>query len=393
MSDLFYRGEPTMCPQNLSFLTHAPAIALALMLQSFSPCFNLTRNCRFEAHNLQRVGWQHYQQQRWVQAEQTFQQVLVLQRTVGDAVGVVDALIILGLIAYQRGELAQAVSYSQQAFRLSKSVNYATGMGISASNIGWLYRQMGKWSWALCAYQHALKAYVETDDYATVGQTLYQLGMVYADLDQPAQAQQYRWLASQISQETLDSIGELTQRPSLYERFTLQSVNLPNSDTDEVDPESAHYLANVRVPQSAIAVHDEVQLGRDKANKTPNRLYQPLNAPPVNATPSSPKSQEMLETYKSLSDLRQEATTLHTIAALYQRDGLYLSALAYEKQALSLFQLIGDRTEIDQILHNLGKIHERLGHRKTAMKYYGQVLKNLFKLLPWQEDEYSSATV
>ncbi|MDX2214460.1 MAG: tetratricopeptide repeat protein [Oculatellaceae cyanobacterium bins.114] len=341
-----------MCPQGLiSLLTHTPAIALALLLRSLAPGFNLTRNCRLEADRLQRLGWQYYEQRRWAEAEPPFQQALVLRRAIGDAVGMTEILLMLGLLAYQQREFAQAVHYYQHAFRLSNAIHYRVGMGISASHIGWIYRQLNRGTWALTAYQQALKAYVEADDYLAVGQTLQNLAMVYIDLGQLEQAQQYYGVSAQLLQEAMKPFDAIAQ-----------------------DPTSS--LAQPITPSTLIAM---LQNTMQNSPDLPN-LSSITVASSVNASVDAP--QETLETYKSLDDLRREAVNLHTVAALYQRDGLYLSALAHEEQALALFQLLGDQAALDETFQSLGRIHERLGHRKAAMRCYERVLGNLFKTIP-----------
>lgn len=325
-----------MCSPLLSCLTHLPpspngVIALALLLQSIAPSFNLTRHCRLECDSLQKIGWQQYEQSCWLEAEQTFQQVFVLQQFLDDGVGMTEALMTLGLVAYQQQKFAQALECYRQALRVSEAANYRIGMGASASQIGWIYYQLGRWALALRAYQHALKIYIETDDYIAVGQALQQLGMVYADSGRSLQAQQYYQLASTILRESTAS-GQKTG--------TTEAIGLQN-----------------------FPVSDE-QLNR------------------FNLMPLSYNHQEVLESYRSRDELYQEAVALHTVATLYQRNGLYLSALAYEKQALDLFQLLGEQPEVDQVFYHLGRIYECLGHQKTAMRCYGQVLGNLLKALP-----------
>ncbi|MBD2461156.1 tetratricopeptide repeat protein [Oscillatoria sp. FACHB-1407] len=341
-----------MCPQHLiSLLTHAPAIALAVLLRSFRPCFTLTRNCRVEADCLQKQGWQYYEQRCWTEAERLFQQALVLRRAIGDGVGMTEILLILGLMAYQQREFVKAIHYYQQAFKLSKATCYIAGMGVSASHIGLIYRQLERHSWALVAYQHALKAFAEADDYLAVGQTLQNLAMTYADLGQLNQAQQYYKLSSQLLQEIVDPVEAVTHNElSLHQPIPSSTLTTMLQTTMQNSPD----LPN----GSSIAL--------------------PLNA--VNA--SANDLQESLETYKSLDDLHREAVNLHTVAAIYERDGLYLSALAHEEQALAIFQLLGDQVAIDETFHNLGKLHERLGHRKAAMRCYERVLGNLFKAMP-----------
>jgi tetratricopeptide (TPR) repeat protein len=294
-----------------------------------------------------------------LQALKTFQRLFDLQRAIADEVGMSHTLNLLGLISYDLKDYARALDFYRQALQLGESINHPVCIGLSASNLAWTYRQLGKFEWALQCYQRALKAYAQTDNQRVIGQTLTDLGTVYSDLKQYETAYHYCLLGARLLKETCDRTHEL----SALHYATLACYKLGN------------YPQAVVLMDEALAIWKTFKDDVDEAALSTEKPSYELSNRPIETLFSH---QEPLEICRDMNDLLSEAMSLRDVASIYYRDGLYLSALAYEQQACGIYQLLGQHEEMERSLFKMAKMCEKLGKSEQAMHYYGQILTHLF---------------
>jgi CHAT domain-containing protein/tetratricopeptide (TPR) repeat protein len=102
--------------------------------------------------------------------------------------------------------------------------------------------------------------------------------------------------------------------------------------------------------------------------------------------------QEALKLWQQVDDKSQEASTLNSIALVYDQLGEKQEALKYYNQALPLFRAVDDRREEAYTLKNIGLVHDDLGDNKQALDFYNQAfaIQKANNYLPEQADALAS---
>jgi tetratricopeptide (TPR) repeat protein len=84
------------------------------------------------------------------------------------------------------------------------------------------------------------------------------------------------------------------------------------------------------------------------------------------------KWKEAVKLYQQVGDRGGEAVTLPGIGRVYSNLGEQQQALKYYNQALPLLRAVGDRGGEAATLNNIGKVYADLGEQQQALKYYNQ---------------------
>ncbi|MGQ0774958.1 MAG: ATP-binding protein [Pseudonocardiales bacterium] len=180
-----------------------------------------------EASALTNLGTVYWQQCRYDQAIDHFQQALALAREIGDQLGEGRALGNLGQVHLQQGRYQQAAEHQQQAVALFHEIGDRAGEVIALVNLGLVHVRQGCWQQAAEHFQQTLTLAREIGDQAIEAHALTNLGNVHRQQGRYQQAadhqQQALTLATQIGDrgaeaealnglgETLRSIGELCE--------------------------------------------------------------------------------------------------------------------------------------------------------------------------------------
>jgi tetratricopeptide (TPR) repeat protein len=77
--------------------------------------------------------------------------------------------------------------------------------------------------------------------------------------------------------------------------------------------------------------------------------------------------QESLAITRAVGDRAGEGTTLNNIAAIYQDQGDYGTALRYLQESLAIMRAIGNRAGLCTTLFNIGHIHLAKQEREQAI--------------------------
>jgi CHAT domain-containing protein len=86
------------------------------------------------------------------------------------------------------------------------------------------------------------------------------------------------------------------------------------------------------------------------------------------------KYKEALKLWQQVGDRSGEAITLTNIGSVYSTLGDKQQALTYYNQALPLYRAVGDRSGEATTLNNIGLVCSDLGNKQQAMTYYNQAL-------------------
>jgi CHAT domain-containing protein/Tfp pilus assembly protein PilF len=86
------------------------------------------------------------------------------------------------------------------------------------------------------------------------------------------------------------------------------------------------------------------------------------------------KWEEALSLYQMVGDRGGEATTLNNIGAVYRALGEKQKALNFYNQALPLYRAVGDRGGEAVTLNNIGLVYSDLGEKQKALEFFNQAL-------------------
>ncbi len=269
-----------------------------------------------EAVRLYQVGVQQLNQGQFREALETFEQVLVIVREIGNRQVEGVTLNNIGLVYNNLGQYPQALEFYQQALAIAKAIGDKAMKGMTLNNIGLVYRNQRQYPQALEFYQQALAIAKAISHKAGEGTTLSNIGAVYADLGQYPQALESFQQALAIAKAIGDKAGEGTR------------------------------LNNIG------AVYDSL-------GQYPQALK---------------NYQQALAIANAIGDKTTESARLNNIGTVYSRLGQYPVALVYYQQALAMRQAIGDKAGVGQTLSNIGGVYHNLGQYPQALKFYQQAL-------------------
>ncbi len=126
------------------------------------------------------------------------------------------------------------------------------------------------------------------------------------------------------------------------------------------------------VQQPVTTESDVTSAAAEKAVAEATQLYR--KGDKVSLEQAIVKYKEALKLWQEVGDRRGEATTLNNIGSVYSDLGDNQQALRYYKQAFPLRQQVGDRRGEAATLNNIGVVYADLGDNQQALKYYNDAL-------------------
>ena len=291
-------------------------LTVPLMVQ---PSWGQSQNSQVkQLEQLIQQAKQQEQQGQYLQAIETWQQVLAIARQF--KVRKLEALA-LNYIGFNYNNISQpqeALKYYNQALAISARVRDRAGVATTLNNIGAVYSSIGQPQEALkYLLNQALPIRREVGDRAGVANTLNNIGVIYYRIGQPQEALKYYNQALPISREVGDRSGEAT---------TLNNIG------------GVYY--SIEQPLEAVKYYSQ-------------------------ALPIS----------REVGDRSAEATTLINICVIYLRIPQPQEALKCFNQALPITREVGDRSGEATTLNNIGGVFDSIEQPQKALKYYNQALQ------------------
>ncbi|MDF1521657.1 MAG: diguanylate cyclase [Trueperaceae bacterium] len=275
------------------------------------------------ARALNTLGIGYGDSSRFMDALETFLDLLQICEETGDRIGEADALNNVGIVYVNLDDHAAALEYHMRSLRLAREIGYASGEVRTLTNLGSVAYELGRYDEALSHLEESLAKREEGRDPHTYGITLVNVGRCYQKLGRHDEAL-----------EVLDRARQL-----------LSSID--------------HSLGVAYALDSTAAV----QLDR---------------ADPATAL-------EMLQTSLGIKvqsdDRKGQAATLLDIAQGHRQLGDDDAATAALTSGLAHAAEIGARTEVYRAHLQLSEIAEERGDLKTALRHfktYNRVKDKLF---------------
>jgi Tfp pilus assembly protein PilF len=296
------------------------------------------------------MAWQYYHTGQWQQAEQLFRQILQ-----ADA-NQVEALHLLGVIAFQTGRINLAVDYLHAAVRLKPDFAEAH------NNLGVALQKQGKWADAALAYQQALRMRPDA------AELHHDLGIVLQQQGRLAEATVCLEKALHLRQDyveahinlgnALQQQGKLAEAVASYQRALQLKPDCPG----------AHLNLGVALqaqgkPAEALASYQQALQRDPNSAEAHNNLGNLLR--------EQGKLAEAVVTCQQALRLRPDYAEAHNnLGIALEKQGKLVEAEASYRQAL---RLLPDFAEAH---NNLGNVLQTQGKLTEAVASYQQALRH-----------------
>jgi CHAT domain-containing protein/Tfp pilus assembly protein PilF len=349
----------------------AVAIAKAVKnpeLEKFAQPFLEVAQRQTEASRLVQQGVQQLQDNQNQEANQSFEQALIIYRKIKHQSGEGAALIGLGEANLRLGNRAKALELSQKAIAIAKELNNPEierlarqVLDAAQKTVGgstqvypqeveanqWIQQgvqqlQNGQNQAAGQSFERALVIYSQIKNQRGVVAALLGLGEANLRLGNSAKALELSQQAIAIAQELKDPELENLARQALD--FAQISVNNP-------------IPASPKKAEAARLLEEGIQQYKASEFETALRSWQ-----------------QALQLYRELKYRPLEGRVLSNLGSAYDALGNYSKAIEYHEQALTIAREIKDRFTEGVVLGNLGNSHRVLGGYEKSINYQEQRL-------------------
>ncbi|NEP10426.1 MAG: tetratricopeptide repeat protein [Symploca sp. SIO2C1] len=315
-----------------------------------------SREKKAQAIELVKQGNQQYRNNQYQQALQTYQEVLVIYREIGDSTGEAIALHLMGAVYNQLDDYSEALKFYRQSLAIYRAIPYQEGEARILNSIGAVYQQQGQYNQALEYYQQSLTLRRNIKDRVGEGETLTNLGALYYNQGQYAQS-------LQLYHQALAIFEELNNQKGVGASFN--NLGLVHHQLGEYEQALAFYQQSL-VIRKAISDRSGVGATLHNIGFTYDRLE--------DADQALVFYQQALAVRTSIGDQAGKGKTLNNLGLVYNQLGKQSLAKSSLEQALAISQAIGDRSGVGSILDSLGTMYQSLGEYAQALQFYQQGL-------------------
>ncbi len=266
---------------------------------------------------------------------------------------------------YESNEPEKAKQYYRQAGALSQQIHYASGYYKHLSYLGNVFMLKGIFDSSMIYMQQALAAAVKMKDSASIGISLFNIGINYRETSDFEKAIDYCLQGRKI----IEKLGQ--KRLEAQVNDALQILYYNRSEYDKAILYGEQALAQSRELKMADFVTKTlVNLSLSYVEK--NQLDKALGA-----------LEEALNTNTAKDDLMVQATVLQNLAGIALKKHDYPLTIKYSEQSLALSRQINALDGEATTLRGLSVTYLQLGKHDKAMDYASRALaidrKNNYK--------------
>ncbi len=340
------------------------------------------------------VGFEAYNSSNYNLAIKFYEKALYLASKNNEIELIVQCLDKIGLIYTAIGQFKKAHNSYQQLFLLKRKIGDKRGQGDALSNIGHIYESVKRYEDALKIYQHSLKLYNEIGIKSDIGLTLYKIGNVYRRRAEFDITLNYFKQALKIREElgdkigiskTLRAIGNVYYSRIQYKaslKYFLRALQIKEEIKDKIGIGATvrnignAYLSLKKYEEALKYYHRGLQVyeelgdtqGISASSHNIGRVYKTLG----NFEESIYYYQRELQIQEQTANKRGIGLSKFNIANLYFLWGRYNESLQNYLQSLQISEEIGDIGGRSICFSNMGFIHWKQHHFDDSFKYYLQ---------------------
>ncbi|HET7204631.1 MAG TPA: CHAT domain-containing protein [Steroidobacteraceae bacterium] len=263
------------------------------------------------------LGECHWRLGRFPEARSYLDRALALERASKDRLAEGKTLNVLGLLEWDQGDYEQAIARFEGAGAVARQLGDKRLEGASLNNLSLVYDELGDYDVSLKQYREVLELYRDADFPRGVGDTLGNIGGVYLLLGRFREAKGYYEQALRVS-ERLDSKASMSQD---HGNIALCLLGL-----GEIEAALQHFDRAIELSKHTGMRQDQAYWVRERGN------------------------------------------------GLIQQ-GRYDQGLASHRAALAIYEEIGAQAELQETLHDTGRLHFLLGDPDSAERHLTRALE------------------
>ncbi|MTJ07476.1 CHAT domain-containing protein [Anabaena sp. UHCC 0204] len=348
------------------------------------------------AKSLDYIAWIYYLKKEYQQALNYYQQVLPIQRQLGDGDGEKQTLTkIMNIYSeqsrqlFEQGEYETALNKFQEVLSLNKKLELKIEEGFTLNQIGMIYHTLGKYESALEYYQKSLSVLQQVSSYPVektpwVWTVFFNMGDIYQSLGEYDRALSTYQQALKLAQKhrigsevkNINAIGNIHYRLKKYDlalEFYEQALSKVKGIKNKKDKKflEAWTFHNMGI----------VYLDQGKYELSLKFLQQGLTI------------------VKSLGDKLSQGVMLDSVGKVYFQQGKYESAWNSYQQSLIIVQEIGHKAGEAKVLNNIGYLLEKQNQPELAIVFFKQsvnvreAIRNNIKGLPQEQQQSYTETI
>ncbi|HEY9606423.1 MAG TPA: CHAT domain-containing tetratricopeptide repeat protein [Allocoleopsis sp.] len=280
----------------------------------------------------------------------------VLAQTSDDRKAEADRLLQQGIEQFQTSQFEATLQSFQQALTIYREIKNRQGEGWALGNLGNVYEELGDYAQAIDYSKQQLAIAREIHDRQSEGAALGNLGLAYLSLGDYAQAIDYQKQHLAIAREIHDRQGE-----------GMALGNLGNAYLSLGD-----YAQAIDYQKQSLAIAREIYDRPSEGAALGNLglAYFSLGE----YVQAIDYSKQHLAISREIHDRQSEGKALGNLGNAYYSLGDYAQAIDYQKQWLAIAREIHNRQSEGAALGNLGVAYRNLGDYTQAIDYSKQHL-------------------
>lgn len=269
--------------------------------------------------------------------------------------------------------------------------------GSALNNLGLIVAELGNPAEALTYYQRALAIAQDLQDQEQQILVLNNIATRYGDFGQFSQALATYEQAMQIAQSinnrqlisvVLNNMGSIYRSQGRYQealKATQESLALAQqigdrfAQVNRLSNLAANYVDLDNFSQATQCLQQALELARSLGTKglesTILNNLADVAAGRGNLDGAVELQQQALDLSQETGSLSQQATNREGLALIYSAKAEYAKVMQQYNQALALFRQTGQRKEEAEVLNSIGDFYNTIGQYSQALNYYNQALK------------------
>jgi tetratricopeptide (TPR) repeat protein/DNA-binding SARP family transcriptional activator len=309
-----------------------------------------------EALALTHLGLVYWEQGRYQQATDHYQQALAISRDIGDRIGEAFALTGVGVVYWQQGRYQQATDHHQQALAISRENGSQVGEILALAHLGLVHWQQGRYQQTTDHLQQAVAISRDIGYRAVEAFALAGLGFVHGRQGRYQQASDHLRQALEISRDIGYRVGEV---------FALTGLGFVHSTQGDYQQITDHY-------HQALAVSRDTGYRAGEARALTHLGF--VHGQQGRYQQATEHHQRALAICRDIGDRADEAQILNGLGEAYHANGHLDQARTQHTAALTLATEIGDRYEQAHAYHGLAHTHHTTGDLDQAHHHWRQAL-------------------
>ncbi|MDJ0599050.1 MAG: tetratricopeptide repeat protein [Crocosphaera sp.] len=332
---------------------HTTSIAMPLMAQTSLAPMEIFET---EIEELFNQAEQQSQQGKWLNAIETWKQILLIAQQADNKQIQAMALLAIGGDYKELRQYQEALKYYDEVSSLFRQLNYPLGESVAFNNMAEVHREIGQYQEALKYYDLALAIVREIDERSLEATVLKNIGL------------------------TLHTIGKIQEALNYYNQalFIKHEINNPDGEAGVLNniggvyESIGKYQEALKYFSQALAIYHEINKRYEEGLSLNNigEIYRKIGQDEKALKYFS----QALAIRREINDLDGEAKSLNSIGVIAQYMGLPEEALKYYHQALPIIRKVNNRVMEASILNNIGAAYEILQQYQEALTYHQQAL-------------------